>query len=228
MKTAMKNKLNIFLLVGLVVIIGIGYVLTQGSAFDNTDDVLREAERKIISQSLDVNEAIELKNEFVIFSQEAQQEAFGEAYAMHDLSALLQAHLTAIDVIDNSKFEESTVIIRDALITRIIEIESVLANDIVLIVSAEEAINDLVDEIESTLSEFQGAQGVIPARMFDETQVAIQQASVALAEAQSFLLSDLEEDAADEALRARRFIVEARYTIELAELMQKEIKNIEL
>jgi len=226
MKTAMKNKIKIGVLIGIIVLIVFGYMLTQGSATSQTDKVLRKVEKKIITQTLALEEAAELRNQFLTLSEEAQENALDKQYAMHDLSALLQAHLTTFDVLDNSRFQESTVIVRDALIGKIVEIEAVLVEDAGPTISAEEGINELVGEISETLSEFKDAQGVIPARMFDEAQVAIQQASNALTEAQLSLLAGVEKEASLATLRARRFIVEARYTISLAQMMQKEMAKL--
>jgi hypothetical protein len=226
MKTAMKNKIKIGVLIGIIVLVVFGYFLAQGSALTQTDKVLQKVEKKIITQSLAPEEAKELRNQFLALSEKARENALDKQYAMHDLSALLQAHLTAIDVLDNSKFEESTVIVRDALIGKIVEIEAVLLGDVGPAISAEEGINGLVSEIDATLSEFKDAQGVIPARMFDEAQVAIQQAGSALAEAQASLAVGMEKEASIATLRARRFIIEARYTISLAQMMQKEMAKL--
>ena len=217
----MKNKIKVGVLVGIIALAVIGYMLTQGSAFARTNSTLQKAEKNIIKGSLTSEKALGLRNDFLVYSQKAKDEAKEETYELQDLSALLQAHLTTLDVLDNSVFVEENILIRDAVIGRIVEIESELIGQYDAVVDVEKSISDLAKEINVTVEEFKSAQGNIPSRMFDEVQVAIQQASIALGESQAALLQDMNTEASRSALRARKFIIEAQYTIELAKLMQK-------
>lgn len=224
MITVMNNKIKIIALFVIMALVIVGYALTQGSAFSKTDEVLQKVEKSFLSNSLSPEKAQELRDTFLIVSGQAQEQAVNKEYGLHDFSALLQAHLTTLDVLDDSQFNDELVLVRDALITRIVEVEALLVGDAGDSMLLENGLRDLIGEIENTLNEFQDIKGTIPSRMFDEIQVSIQQSGVALGEAQAALTENMENEASRSTLRARRFIKEAQFTIDLARLIQKEQK----
>lgn len=222
MKSVLKNKIQL-VVVGVIILLAvIGYVLTQGTAFSKTNSVLVKIEKEYVSGNLNADEAKDLQEKFQIVSEKARLKAQNDDYASYDLSALLQAHLTAVDVLMSREENPTLVDIREALAQRIIEIEAEIVGREVSPFLVEDAVNDLYDDIDRVVDQFRKADGEIDQRMFNEAQISIQQSIVALNEAQASIEARTEGNNASKAvLRARRLVKEAQYTVDLALLIKK-------